>query len=350
MIPTIDACQLFDLRCNHLLIDVRSPAEYEQAHIPGAVNLPLFSNEERARVGTRYAEAGKNAALLLGLEIAGPKLAGFVKKINGLTHKKVEGILVHCWRGGMRSQAMAWLMEFAGYRVTILNGGYKAYRSFIRQHLTDGPDFVVVGGMTGSGKTELLNNLRTLGEQVFDLEALAHNRGSVFGYLGRQKQPSSEQFENDLYERIRMLDSEQQVWLEDESRSIGAVGLPDPFFNKMKSSPLIFVQVPVQQRVKRIVSEYGGFEPELLIGATNKLRQHLGSAKTELIIRLIQQHRLEAAVIELLKYYDKNYSKALGKYNNREVQNLIVSNGDMMAQARQMIILGHNFEHGTNLP
>ncbi|MDY0342349.1 MAG: tRNA 2-selenouridine(34) synthase MnmH [Lentimicrobium sp.] len=343
MIPTIDAGTLFNLRTTHLLIDVRSPAEYDQAHIPGAINLPLFNNEERAQVGIRYANAGKNAALLLGLEIAGPKLAGFVKKINGLTHKKVEGIIVQCWRGGMRSQAMAWLLEFAGYPVKVLEGGYKAYRSFIRQHLTDGPEFIIVGGMTGSGKTPLLAALQSLGEQILDLEALASNRGSVFGYLGQHEQPNNEQFENDLYERVRLLNHEQKVWVEDESRSIGTVALPDPFFKKMKNSPLIFLQVPIKDRIRRIIAEYGMFDASLLTDAVARLRQHLGTAKVEQIILHINQGNFKPAVSELLKYYDHNYLKAFEKFNTREVEKLIITDDDMIAHARQIILLAQKF-------
>lgn len=343
MIPTLDAGALFNLRSTHLLIDVRSPAEYEQAHIPGAVNLPLFSNEERAEVGIRYSSAGKNAALLLGLEIAGPKLAGFVKKINGLTHKKVEGILVHCWRGGMRSQAMAWLLQFAGYPVKVLEGGYKSYRSYIRQHLTDEPDFIILGGMTGSGKTQLLKTLKSMGEQTLDLEALTCNKGSVFGYLGQHVQPNNEQFENDLYEWVRLFDPTRKVWIEDESRSIGKVALPDPFFRKMKKSPLIFLQVPLEIRVKRILSEYADFDAELLKDAVGKLRQQIGNATIEEIMMHISQGNFEPAVYELLKYYDKNYLKAFEKFNSRQVEKFNIIDDDMCKYSNEMILLAQKF-------
>ncbi|HAH57129.1 MAG TPA: tRNA 2-selenouridine(34) synthase MnmH, partial [Bacteroidales bacterium] len=286
---------------------------------------------------------------LLGLEIAGPRFARFVKKINGLTHKKVEGVIVHCWRGGMRSQAMGWLLEFAGYTVKVLEGGYKAYRSFIRQHITDGPEFIVVGGMTGSGKTPLLHTLKSMGEQVIDLEALASNRGSVFGYLGQHEQPNNEQFENDLYESIRMLNTNLRVWVEDESRSIGTVALPDPFFKKVKSSPLIFIEVPIQERIRRILAEYGMFDAALLTDAVTRLRQQLGAAKVEQIIGHINQGNFEPAVSELLKYYDQNYIKAFRKFNTRKVDYLIIDDDDMIAHARQMILLSQKNNHGTDL-
>ena len=182
-----------------------------------------------------------------------------------------------------------------------------------------------------------------MGEQTLDLEALTCNKGSVFGYLGQHAQPNNEQFENDLYEWVRLLDPTHKVWIEDESRSIGKVALPDPFFKKMKNSPLIFIQVPLETRVKRILNEYANFDPELLAEAVGKLRQQLGNAAIEEILMHIDQGNFEPAVYELLKYYDKNYLKAFEKFNSRQVEKFSISDDNMDKYANEMILLAQKF-------
>jgi len=179
------------------VIDVRSPGEYDHAHIPHAINIPLFDNEERAKVGTRYKQVGKDSAVLLGLELVGPKLADFVKKARRLNLTGQE-VLVHCWRGGMRSGSFAWLLNTAGIKARTLEGGYKAYRSQVLAAFAE-PARMIYGGKTGSGKTEILHELAKQGEQVIDLEALANHKGSSYGAIGQEPQPSSEQFENKLF-------------------------------------------------------------------------------------------------------------------------------------------------------
>jgi len=220
------------------LIDVRSPAEYEKGHIPGAVNIPVFDNDERAEVGTMYKQVGRDKAIRLGLEIVEPKLAGFVKKVKNspppTPPKGVESqrskspqypiketldktvsphrgdgrgaVLIHCWRGGMRSERFAGLLEQAGFEVYILERGYKAYRNFFLASFeqkfppfwgTEG-GLLILGGMTGSGKTEVLQYLVRSGHQVLNLEEIANHKGSAFGHLGQELQPTTEQFHNDL--------------------------------------------------------------------------------------------------------------------------------------------------------
>jgi tRNA 2-selenouridine synthase len=193
MTNRISASEFLDLCKVFSAIDVRSEKEYGHGHIPGAVNLPLFSDEERVVIGTIYKNSGREASVLKGLEIAGPKLAGFVKKLHKITDQK--DILVHCWRGGMRSESMAWLFGQAGYKAHVLEGGYKAYRRFIREELSRPLTYIILGGLTGSGKTELLHMLGRAGEQILDLEKLACHKGSVFGGLGQPGQPANEQFE-----------------------------------------------------------------------------------------------------------------------------------------------------------
>lgn len=282
-------------------IDVRSPCEYLHAHIPGALNLPLFSDEERQKVGLLYKQEGKDKALELGLELVGPKLARFVAEA-----KKLSGPLtVYCARGGMRSEAMTWLLSFAGIPCERLNGGYKAYRKRVLAVFSTPLNLRVLGGYTGTGKTEHLQVLKNRGEQVIDLEALAKHRGSVFGY--QTPQPSNEHFENLLAEVLFELDPERPIWVEDESSRIGLCKIPDPFFHQMKKAPKHLIHSPLEERIQRLLSEYGAHPKEALSANVLKLTKRLGHTRTSSIIEHIQNDRLPEAIQELLAYYDAAY-------------------------------------------
>ncbi len=180
------------------ILDVRSPDEYNRGHIPGARSLPLFNNEERSAVGTLYLQKGSKEAMLKGLELVGPKMKEFVIQASGLSR---DGELaLYCWRGGMRSNSMAWLFNTSGIKSHTLDGGYKSWRRHIHGFFGQPvPNLVVIGGMTGTGKTEILEEIERKGGQVVHLERLARHKGSVFGHLGMPAQPSTEQFENELY-------------------------------------------------------------------------------------------------------------------------------------------------------
>ncbi len=258
------------------VVDVRSPGEFAQGHIPGAVNIPLFSNEERAQVGTTYKQVSQDDALLLGLELVGPKMADFVRQSRGLAPEKE--ILVHCWRGGMRSGSFGWLLETAGMKVNTLVGGYKAFRNEVLAGLGTPQNIVILGGKTGSGKTEILHKLRELGEQVIDLEGLAHHKGSSYGAIGQLPQPSSEHFENEIYAQWRQLDPTRRVWIEDESRSVGRCLLPDAIWTQMRNAPLVVVEMSKAVRIERLVREYACFELNLLYEATHRIQKTAGRA------------------------------------------------------------------------
>ncbi len=291
------------------IIDVRSPSEFAQGHIPGAYNLPIFDDDERAKVGIRYKYSGKDSAVLLGLEIVGPKMAGFVKQARKIANgKKVQ---VHCWRGGMRSQKMAWLFETCGMEVGILEGGYKAYRSYIRSQFEIPADIIILGGMTGSGKTDVLHALKNAGDQIVDLEGIAHHKGSAFGALGQEPQPTNEQFENNLSEAWRDLESGKPVWFEDESRAIGANSIPEPLFVQMRRAPVVRMELPKVFRIKRLIKEYAGFDKEMLEHAIIRIKKRLGGQHVKRALDALNTDDFATVADITLDYYDKAYLDGL---------------------------------------
>lgn len=298
---------------NGVLIDVRTPLEYEQGHIPEAVNIPIFNNDERAEVGTIYTKQSPEAAIERGLEIVGPKMARFVKEVRTLAKNKP--LFLYCWRGGMRSASMAWLMRTAGMSAVILTGGYKSYRQGFKE-LIEGKswEFIIIAGMTGSGKTDVLHALSEEGEQVLDLEGLANHKGSVFGHLGQKNQPSTETFVNRIHQAMNSFSPDRPVWLECESATIGAVTIPDFFFLKMKEGRIVYYEIPREERLKRLVSEYGVFSTELLESAFLRIKKRLGLENTKKAISLLNEDNLKDAASIALAYYDKSYSKSLADF------------------------------------
>ncbi len=297
------------------IIDVRSPGEYAEGHIPGAVNLPLFNDVERAEVGTLYKKQGKQAAIERGLEIVGPKMAGFVRDARKISRN--GKLLVHCWRGGMRSESMAWLFERTGIECYLLSGGYKAYRNFQLEKVGDLPHLIVLEGHTGSGKTEILKNLNALGEQIIDLEGLAHHRGSVFGGIGQLEQPTTQQFQNNLFAQVFALDKSRRVWIEGESQTIGRVFLPDPLWQKMNLAEIVAIEVPRQDRINRLVCEYGSLPKEQMHSAIISISKRLGETRTREISNDYLDENLALVADKLLEYYDKSYLYSREKYKKK---------------------------------
>jgi tRNA 2-selenouridine synthase len=315
---TIETNQFLKRSFERPILDVRSPKEFHQGHIPGAISFPLFTDEERAIVGTAYARKGKETALLKGLEIVGPKLGSFVKSAFELAPG--NEVLVHCWRGGMRSEAMAWLMQFAGIKTSVLAGGYKAYRRFIRESFAQSPPLIVLGGMTGSGKTEILQYLSSRGEQVIDLEGIANHKGSAFGAMGQADQPTNEQFENNLAAKWLDLDADKPVWIEDESRNIGKVIIPGPLYEKMSRAKVVLIDVPFAERVKRLSDEYGRFAETELAAVLSKISKRIGADVASSAIKALKEGHVENAVSTVLRYYDKTYQFGISK---RDLKNVV---------------------------
>jgi tRNA 2-selenouridine synthase len=316
------------------VIDVRSPKEFSQGHIPSAENLPLFNDDERAIVGTIYNNSGRDAAILKGLELAGPKLADYVKKLLKIAPKKEA--LLHCWRGGMRSEQMALLFETAGFTIAVLNGGYKNYRRIIRQKLSNEAKIIILGGLTGSGKTEILHALKDAGEQILDLEKIAHHKGSVFGALGQEVQPTNEQFENNLFTEWAMFDFSKLIWIENESRMIGNITIPDPLFEQMTHAKIFVLDVPQEKRLSRVLEQYAQFRKDDLAESILKISEKLGGTRTKEALKAIEEDDFTTAARIALDYYDKAYYFATSKRGNNIIGMLEVQEINPTAIAGQI--------------
>lgn len=287
------------------ILDVRSPGEHHQGHLPNAVSFPLFSDEERAKVGICYKQQGRDPAVQLGFDLVGPKMGSLIRQAQAVATEQV--VRVHCWRGGMRSGAVAWALSLAGFKVITLRGGYKRFRHWVREQLAQPRQVIVLGGMTGTAKTDILLAMAAQGQQVIDLEGLAHHRGSSYGSLDMPPQPSTEQFENRLAQRWVALDSEKPVWLEAESRRIGSCHIPDEVFQQMEAAPTIEITRSLAERVAVLVEMYGDSDPETAIAATQRIRKRLGGQRTQAAIAHIRAGERHAACEILLDYYDRAY-------------------------------------------
>jgi len=319
--------EFWSLRTQTPLIDARSEGEFAQSHIPGACNIPILTNEARIIVGTIYKEKGAIEATLKGFELVGPRFHEIQKSALG---KFPDGkILVYCWRGGMRSQILSWLLSMVGFEVYRLKGGYKTYRTFTFEQVRKNWNLLVLGGKTGVGKTRLLKELETRGEQILDLEALANHKGSAFGAIGQAPQPSVEQFENLMSEELAKKDPEKIIWLENESRRIGKIVLNDHFFDQMAKSPLIDIRKPEADRIQLIKEEYSQLPKEELIAAVNRLKKKLGGLRTTKAIEDIINDNHESWISNMLIYYDKTYQFDLERHSSDTIEILDLSNKDL---------------------
>ncbi|KAL3868002.1 hypothetical protein ACJMK2_040842 [Sinanodonta woodiana] len=301
------------------IIDVRTSAEYELDHIPGAVNLPVLNNDERITVGTLYTKdvfsARKTGAAAVTRNISEHIQNYFSNKSQDYSP------LVYCWRGGMRSNSMGIVLSNIGFQVYVLKGGYKAYRNQVIQDLKtlpDSLDFRVITGLTGSGKTYILQRLRDHGEQVLDLEGLAKHRGSVLGLWYKEKQPSQKLFESFLRHDLASFSPKRPVWLESESRCIGCNEIPSNIFEKMCKAERFKVNVPLEERVGYSIRAYPHWchEPEALKNTLSKLVKYHGLQKINVWLEMIDKHKWEDLVRELLiNHYDPTYTNSQKKNN-----------------------------------
>lgn len=320
MINRIPISEVLRLKEELPLMDIRSPKEFAAGHIPGALSFPLFSDEQRHQIGTAYKQISQEKAVLMGLDYFGPNMSSMVKQAKKLAPQKE--VLLHCWRGGMRSQSVAWLLDLAGFNVHLLDFGYKSYRHFALETFSRTYPMVLIGGATGSGKTEILQELQKLGEPVIDLEKLAKHKGSAFGTIGMPSQGSIEQFENDLALELAALPSNQTIWLEDESISIGKVNIPKPFHEQMRAAPVLKLEIPMTVRVKKLAEEYCKVEKEVLAASITKIQKRLGGLATKEALAAIEAGDMEKMVEIALVYYDKAYQFELDHKENIQIINV----------------------------
>lgn len=305
---------------NHVLFDVRSESEFSNGHIPGAFSLPLFSDEERAEVGTLYKKKGKLSAYLRGLDFASGKMRALTETVLELGRSKP--ILLYCWRGGMRSGSVAWLLEGAGIKVHVLQKGYKEFRRFILEQIAQKRTLKILGGKTGSGKTQILQELKEFQkEQTVNLEQLANHKGSAFGGLGQEEQPTQEHFENLLGIRLFETSAEKAVWMEDESRLIGKLIIPEPLWSQMRNSPVYVVDVEIDKRIQRLVEEYGMFTQTQLKSMIIKISNRLGGQRLKDALQALEQGDLQTTARICLEYYDKSYAFGLSKRDPETIFN-----------------------------
>lgn len=307
------------------IIDVRSPGEYDKGHIPGAFNIPLFTNEERAHVGTIYKIKGQDKAIELGYTYVTPKLAWFIEESE--KHAPSKEVVIHCWRGGMRSHAFAEHLEKNGFpEIKVIEKGYKAFRNFVLDSFDADADLKVIGGYTGSGKTHILHCLKELGSQILDLEKVACHKGSAFGSIGEKPQPTVEQFENDLFDQWRMLDFSRPIYIEDESHAIGSVRMPINLYYKIRAATVYFLDVPKEERALGLVQDYANIDNEQLSISIRKIEKRLGGLLTSEAIEALESKDYFKVAMITLNYYDKAYMKGVSSRDSDKIIYLTLPN------------------------
>ncbi len=339
MTTALVAPDFLRLSTNAPVIDVRTPAEFAKGHIPGAINIPLFENDEHAHVGISYKYQGRRAAMLHGLDIVGPKLRALAEHMAYYTRDNT--LLLYCWRGGMRSQSMAWLASLSGYDTYTLAGGYKGFRHTMLDAFSTPTDLVVLGGYSGSGKTAMLHALAREAHQVVDLEGLAQHKGSAFGSLGEPPQPTQQQFENRLGLQWRALDRTRLTWMENENRQIGSLRVPDAIKQQMEWAPMLLLDVPFDLRVERLVNEYGVHGVPQLARAIHHIHKRLGGFATRQALDALTRGDLRTCCALLLRqYYDKTYGRSLAHKDPGHIVHLRLESLDAAENATRILRSG----------
>ncbi|MFM1793804.1 MAG: tRNA 2-selenouridine(34) synthase MnmH [Bacteroidota bacterium] len=316
-VTKLEIAEFIKYSLEYPVLDVRSEGEFKHAHIPKAFNLPLFNDAERVVVGKTYKQQSREAAIKKGLDYFGPKMKSmilFTEKVIETTNPNNKTVLVHCWRGGMRSAGVAWLLDLYGFKVFTLIGGYKSYRSWVLQQFEKDWNLNILGGYTGSGKTIILEQLKNNGEAVIDLEGIAGHRGSAFGRIGLPEQTSVEMFENNLALQLYQVSKkypDKNIWMEDESQRIGAVSIPHALWTTMRKSLVYFINIPFKKRLAYLADTYGIFDKLSLAEAINRIQKRLGGLETKTAIEHLESGAIEQCFDILLKYYDKQYLKSL---------------------------------------
>jgi tRNA 2-selenouridine synthase len=334
----LDIQDFLSLRHQLPVVDVRSEGEYGQGHIPDVRNIPVLNNDERRLVGTDYKQKGQAEAIRTGFRLVGPRLASMIDESVMLGNE----IIVHCWRGGMRSANFCSFVEMARQRTHQLAGGYKAYRHKVHESFQQPLQLIVIGGCTGSGKSDILRTLAERGEQVIDLEHLANHKGSAFGGLMMPPQPTNEQFENELFEVLAKLDRSKRVWIEDESHGVGHIFLPESFWQQMNTRPVVEVMLNRESRIKRLVDEYGHADRDAFLAAMTRITKKLGGQNFNAAKEKLLSGDMSATIDILLVYYDKAYSIGLEKKRSR-------INGRFEWDGEDLDTIAHELIEGSNI-
>ncbi len=299
-----------------LLVDVRTPAEFAEATIPGAVNVPIFSDAERARVGTLYKQAGKAVARKVGIALIAPKIPQLLEQIESARQPQREPVILFCWRGGMRSLAMTSFCNLAGIAARQLLGGHKAFRKHVCNYFEQQqwPPIYVLRGLTGVGKTRVLQELQKKAYPTIDLEGLANHRGSAFGALGLPPQPAQKMFEALLWDRLDQLQAAEYLLTEGESLHIGRLLVPKLFHQAMQRQPSLWLNASLAMRTQIILEEYPALDQlrSQFERPIQALKERLGKQVVAELLQLLEAGDWQTLVRELMvRYYDPLYLHTL---------------------------------------
>lgn len=319
-----------------LLIDVRSPGEYEEDHLSGAVNLPVLNNEQRDEVGTLYNQSSTFKARQVGARTIAENLPAILETIEERASRN-RPVVVYCWRGGMRSESLGVVLERIGYPTYRIEGGYKSYRGRVHEFFQErqwDQRFISIYSLTGCGKTRLLKILRSRDHSIVDLEGAANHRGSAFGSVGLGKQPSQKAFENRLFQQIRA--GESPVFIEGESRHVGSLRIPDSLFDEVTEAPRVWLEADLDRRVEIIFDEYQWPEArEELIDHIDNLRERLGHDRVDRLQENLREDNVRTVIRRLLEsYYDPAYENSCPP---KEEFDLVLDGNDLEQTADQLI-------------
>lgn len=337
MIPTkIDNINSKDISdayqmLNSIWIDVRCPREFTKGHFTKAINIPLFSDNQYEKIGQTYKKIGRESATEMGLKYASKSSTSILNQISNLNSKN---IIIYCARGGMRSKGFQLLLDNAGHHSFRIERGYKSIRAHTLDSYKSKREVVVIAGSTGTGKTDLLHQMKKDGHNVIDLEHLANHRGSAFGDLGLSEQSTQQQFENDLSSCWLDTDENKPVFIESESRRIGRVTIPPDIWAQMLNGIYLKIDMNINRRIKNLIKDYGHHSKNDLVTRIHRISKKLGGQKTKIAIDLIEKNNL-TKLCELLldSYYDKMYYTA---YENRESKKKIIP---ILNETNQQIII-----------
>ncbi len=294
------------------IIDARSESEYGLDRLPSAVNWPTLTDAERHEIGTEYAQVNAFEAKKRGAALAAKNIAAHIER-EVIPLPKNWKPLIYCWRGGKRSGSLALVLSEIGFQVTLIDGGYKAFRAAVVEdiaRLATQFNYRIICGPTGSGKTRLLQGLQREGAQILDLEALAEHRSSVLGLIPGQEQPSQKQFDMRIWHALRQLDPSRTVWAESESKKVGNVSIPDQLMQTLRASPCARVELPIEERVALLLEDYDFFvkDPDFFCKRLDVLRDLRGHEQINAWQQMIRSGDMAQVVAQLLeKHYDPGY-------------------------------------------